>query len=87
MMFVYFQQNVSPTISLFLVELEKSAEALRDYGFLVGKVSCEKELVQEYCTEERYQHTAFLFRGGKEFLSFDLDTVFDVNSIVSEVLL
>lgn len=26
-------------------------------------------------------------RGGKEFLSFDLDTVFDVNSIVSEVLL
>uniref|UniRef100_A0A1A8JD98 Thioredoxin domain containing 16 n=3 Tax=Nothobranchius kuhntae TaxID=321403 RepID=A0A1A8JD98_NOTKU len=86
MMFVYFEQNVSPTISLFLVELEKSAEALRDYGFLVGKVSCEKELVQEYCTEERYQHTAFLFRGGKEFLSFDLDTVFDVNSIVSEVL-
>lgn len=26
-------------------------------------------------------------RGGKEFLSFDLDTLFDVNSIVSEVLL
>lgn len=26
-------------------------------------------------------------RGGKEFLGFDLDTVFDVNSIVSEVLL
>lgn len=30
---------VSPTISLFLVELEKSAEALQDYGVLVGKVS------------------------------------------------
>ncbi|XP_044044139.1 thioredoxin domain-containing protein 16 isoform X3 [Siniperca chuatsi] len=27
-----------------------------------------------------------LARGGKEFLGFDLDTVFDVNSIVSEVL-
>lgn len=26
-------------------------------------------------------------RDGKEFLGFDLDTVFDVNSIVSEVLL
>uniref|UniRef100_A0A1A7WFH0 Thioredoxin domain containing 16 n=1 Tax=Iconisemion striatum TaxID=60296 RepID=A0A1A7WFH0_9TELE len=86
MMFIYFEQKVSPTISLFLVELEKSAEALRDYGVVVGKVSCEKELVHEYCTEERCQHTAFLFRGGKEFLSFDLDTVFDVNSIVSEVL-
>ncbi|KAA8579536.1 hypothetical protein FQN60_006629 [Etheostoma spectabile] len=47
MMFIYFEHQVTPTISLFLVELEK---------------------------------------GGKEFLGFDLDTVFDVNSIVSEVL-
>lgn len=30
---------VSPTISLFLVELEKSADALQDYGVLVGKVA------------------------------------------------
>ncbi|KAI3366068.1 hypothetical protein L3Q82_009884, partial [Scortum barcoo] len=78
--------SVSPTISLFLVELEKSAEALQDYGVLVGKINCNKEVVRSYCTEERVVHTAFLFRGGKEFLGFDLDTVFDVNSIVSEVL-
>ncbi|MEQ2199317.1 hypothetical protein XENOCAPTIV_008109 [Xenoophorus captivus] len=39
MMFLYFKQQVSPTISLFLVELEKSAEALQDYGVLVGKVT------------------------------------------------
>ncbi|KAM6957953.1 thioredoxin domain-containing protein 16 [Tautogolabrus adspersus] len=86
MMFIYFEHQVSPTVSLFLVELEKSAEALQDYGVLVGKVNCNKELVHTYCTEERVLHTAFLFRGGKEFLGFDLDTVFDVNSIVSEVL-
>ena len=30
---------VSPTISLFLLELEKSADALQDYGVLVGKVT------------------------------------------------
>ncbi|XP_005948277.1 thioredoxin domain-containing protein 16 isoform X1 [Haplochromis burtoni] len=86
MMFIYFEHQVSPTISLFLVELEKSAEALQDYGVLVGKVNCNKELVYTYCAEEQLLHTAFLFRGGKEFLSFDLDTIFDVNSIVSEVL-
>ncbi|XP_039998342.1 thioredoxin domain-containing protein 16 [Xiphias gladius] len=86
MMFVYFEHKVSPTISLFLVELEKSAEVLKDYGVLVGKVNCNKELVHTYCTDERLLHTAFLFRGGKEFLGLDLDTVFDVNSIVSEVL-
>ncbi|XP_023185203.1 thioredoxin domain-containing protein 16 isoform X2 [Xiphophorus maculatus] len=86
MMFLYFQQQVSPTISLFLMELEKSAEALQDYGVLVGKVTCKKEPVQAYCTDAKQQHRAFLFRGGKEFLSFSLDTVFDVNSIVAEVL-
>ncbi|KAM7365429.1 hypothetical protein PAMP_016355 [Pampus punctatissimus] len=85
MMFIYFEHQVSPTISLFLVELEKSAEVLQDYGISVGKINCNKELLPSYCTNERV-HTAFLFRSGKEFLSFDLDTVFDVNSIVSEVL-
>ncbi|XP_074482871.1 thioredoxin domain-containing protein 16 [Sebastes fasciatus] len=85
-MFVYFERQVSPTISLFLAELEKSADALKDYGVLVGRVDCNKELVSEYCSEEKVVHTAFLFRGGKEFLGFGLDTVFDVNSIVSEVL-
>ncbi|KAG7234409.1 hypothetical protein INR49_029361 [Caranx melampygus] len=45
MMFIYFEHKVSPTISLFLVELEKSAEVLQDYGVLVGKVNCNKELV------------------------------------------
>ncbi|KAM7375344.1 hypothetical protein PAMA_014445 [Pampus argenteus] len=85
MMFIYFEHQVSPTISLFLVELEKSAEVLQDYGISVGKIDCNKELLPSYCTNERV-HTAFLFRSGKEFLSFDLDTVFDVNSIVSEVL-
>ncbi|CAG6016151.1 unnamed protein product [Menidia menidia] len=85
-MFIYFQHQDSPTIALFLKELEKSAEALQDFGVLVGKVSCEKEPVPKYCSEENLRHTAFLFRGGREFSSFDLDTVFDVNSIVSEVL-
>uniref|UniRef100_A0A3Q3FH34 Thioredoxin domain containing 16 n=1 Tax=Labrus bergylta TaxID=56723 RepID=A0A3Q3FH34_9LABR len=81
MMFIYFEHQVSPTVSLFLVELEKSVEALQDYGVLVGKVTTV--VTHSY---ERALHTAFLFRGGKEFLGFDLDTVFDVNSIVSEVL-
>ncbi|XP_028321761.1 thioredoxin domain-containing protein 16 isoform X2 [Gouania willdenowi] len=91
MMFIYFELQVrclpvSPSLALFLVELEKSAEALKDYGVLVGKLNCNREHVHMYCTDHRRAHTAFLFRGGKEFSGFDLDTVFDVNSIVSEVL-
>lgn len=86
MIFMYFEREVSPSISLFLVELEKSAVVLLDYGVLVGKVNCVKEMVSRYCSEAKILQTAFLFRSGKEFLSFDLDTVFDVNAIVSEVL-
>ncbi|TNN29583.1 Thioredoxin domain-containing protein 16 [Liparis tanakae] len=86
-MFVYFQQQVSDTVSLFLMELEQSADALKYYGVLVGKVDCREEPVLGYCTGEKALSTAFLFRGGKEFLGFNLDTVFSVNSIVSEVLL
>lgn len=86
MMFMYFEREVSPSISLFLVELEKSAVALLDYGVVVGKVNCIKEMVSKYCSDAKVLQTAFLFRSGKEFLSFDLDTVFDVNAIVSEIL-
>ncbi|KAL6115481.1 txndc16 [Pungitius sinensis] len=85
-LFIYFQQLVSSTISLFLVELDQSADALQHYGVLVGKVNCNKEPFHGYCAEEKAINTVFLFRGGKEFLGFSLDTVFDVNSIVSEVL-
>lgn len=85
-MLVFFQRQACPTVSLFLAELEKSAVVLQDYGILVGKLSCNEQPVTRYCTEERLRHRAFLFRSGKEFLSFDLDTLFDVNSIVSEVL-
>lgn len=85
-MFMYFEREVCPSISLFLVELEKSADALQDYGVLVGKVNCNKEMASKYCSEAKVLQTAYLFRSGKEFLSFDLDTVFDVNAIVSEVL-
>lgn len=35
----------------------------------------------------KYLSDCLSIRGGKEFLSFHLDTVFDVNAIVSEVLL
>ncbi|KAJ0009289.1 hypothetical protein NQD34_000991 [Periophthalmus magnuspinnatus] len=86
MMFMYFEREAPPFISVFLVELEKSAEILQDYGVLVGKVNCNKEMVSKYCSDDKVLHTAFLFRSGAEFLSFDLDTVFDVNAIVSEVL-
>ncbi|KAG9328481.1 hypothetical protein JZ751_013563 [Albula glossodonta] len=38
--FVYFGNEVNPTIALFLEHLEKSADALEDYGISVAKLQC-----------------------------------------------
>ncbi|XP_029924672.1 thioredoxin domain-containing protein 16 [Myripristis murdjan] len=84
--FVYFGHQVSPTISLFIVQLEKCAEALHDYGISVAKVNCSRELVAGFCSGEKLMRKAYLFRSGEVLKSFDVDTVFDVNAIVSHVL-
>ncbi|KAL4656246.1 thioredoxin domain-containing protein 16 isoform X1 [Arapaima gigas] len=85
--FLYFGNQVSPTIALFLEQLEKSADALQDYGILVAKVvNCSKITVPKYCTAEKVLKKAYLFRGSDVLKSFGTETVFDVNAIVAHVL-
>ncbi|KAJ8411883.1 hypothetical protein AAFF_G00155210 [Aldrovandia affinis] len=84
--FVYFGNEVNPTIGLFLEHLEKSAHALEDYGILVAKVNCTKERIPKYCTAEKLMKKVYLFRGPTVLKNFDTDTVFDVNAIVAHVL-
>ncbi|XP_059904976.1 thioredoxin domain-containing protein 16 [Gadus macrocephalus] len=85
-MFVYFGHRVSPTISLFLVQLDKSAEALQDYGIVVGKVNCSLGQPAKFCTGERLLKKVYLFRNAELLKSFDVDSVFDINAIVAHVL-
>ncbi|XP_050988530.1 thioredoxin domain-containing protein 16 isoform X1 [Labeo rohita] len=84
--FVYFGNHVNPTIKLFMEQLEMSADALEDYGISVVKVNCSKDAIPNYCTGEELMTKAYLFRGSEVLRSFDIDTVFDVNAIVSHVL-
>ncbi|KAJ8341122.1 hypothetical protein SKAU_G00334130 [Synaphobranchus kaupii] len=84
--FVYFGNEVTPTIGLFLEHLKKSADALEDYGILVAKVNCTKEMVPKYCTGEKVMTKVYLFRGPSVMKIFDMDTVFDVDAIVAHVL-
>ncbi|KAL7862495.1 hypothetical protein SRHO_G00139360 [Serrasalmus rhombeus] len=84
--FIYFGKHVNPAIKAFIEQLEMSAHALEDYGILVGKVNCSKDSVEKYCTGEEVMKKAYLFRGADVLRSFDIDTVFDVNAIVSHVL-
>ncbi|KAF4102026.1 thioredoxin domain-containing protein 16 isoform X2 [Onychostoma macrolepis] len=84
--FIYFGNHVNPTIKLFMEQLEMSADALQDYGISVVKVNCSKDAIANYCTGEKLMTKAYLFRASEVLRSFDIDTVFDVNAIVSHVL-
>ncbi|KAI4889215.1 hypothetical protein NFI96_004721 [Prochilodus magdalenae] len=57
-----------------------------DCDKLLLQVNCSKESVEKYCVGEEVMRRAYLFRGAEVLRSFDIDTVFDVNAIVSHVL-
>ncbi|KAF1520580.1 Thioredoxin domain-containing protein 16, partial [Eudyptes sclateri] len=82
----YFSHNVSPGAQPFLEQIEDSAEALQDYGVSVVKVNCPKEDVSRYCGKENAVRKAYLFRGNMLIREFPTDALFDVNSIVANVL-
>ncbi|OXB64071.1 hypothetical protein ASZ78_001691 [Callipepla squamata] len=82
----YFLHNVSPGAQPFLEQIENSVEALHDYGISVVKVKCPKEDVSRYCERENALRKAFLFRGNMLIREFPTDALFDVNSIVANVL-
>uniref|UniRef100_A0A8D0FIN8 Thioredoxin domain containing 16 n=1 Tax=Strix occidentalis caurina TaxID=311401 RepID=A0A8D0FIN8_STROC len=76
----YFSHN-----GMYLT-IENSAEALQDYGISVVKVICPKEDVSRYCGKENALRKAYLFRGNMLIREFPTDALFDVNSIVANVL-
>ncbi|XP_062474478.1 thioredoxin domain-containing protein 16 isoform X1 [Pezoporus occidentalis] len=82
----YFSHNVSPGAQPFLQQIENSAEALQDYGISVVKVNCPKEDVSRYCGKENALRKAYLFRGNMLIREFPTDALFDVDSIVANVL-
>ncbi|NXW30727.1 TXD16 protein, partial [Phaetusa simplex] len=82
----YFSRNASPGAQPFLEQIENSAEALQDYGISVVKVNCPKEDVSRYCGKENTLRKAYLFRGSMLIREFPTDALFDVNSIVANVL-
>ncbi|NXW67841.1 TXD16 protein, partial [Hirundo rustica] len=82
----FFSPTVSPGAQPFLEQIESSAEALQDYGVSVVKVNCPEEDVSRYCGKENALRKAFLFRGDRLIREFPTDALFDVNSIVANIL-
>ncbi|XP_069712893.1 thioredoxin domain-containing protein 16 [Phaenicophaeus curvirostris] len=82
----YFSHSGSPGAQPFLEQIENSAEALNDYGISVVKVNCPREDVSRYCRKENAVRKAYLFRGNVLIREFPTDALFDVNSIVANIL-
>ncbi|NWT04610.1 TXD16 protein, partial [Mionectes macconnelli] len=82
----FFTPQVSPGAQPFLEQIESSAEALQDYGISVVKVNCPKEDISRYCGKENALRKAYLFRGNILIREFPTDALFDVNSVVANVL-
>ncbi|XP_005986550.1 thioredoxin domain-containing protein 16 isoform X2 [Latimeria chalumnae] len=83
---IYFSQTSPPDVKLFLEQLEKSIDSLEDYGISVAKVNCVMEKIPKYCANENVLREAHLFRGDVRLRGFPIDTLFDVNAIVANVL-
>ncbi|XP_069773122.1 thioredoxin domain-containing protein 16 isoform X2 [Narcine bancroftii] len=83
---IYFKGITNPSISLFLQQLEKSTESLEEYGVTVAQVDCNTENVPKYCENNHVLKKAYLFRANIMLRSFTVDTLFDVDAIVANVL-
>ncbi|XP_074146646.1 thioredoxin domain-containing protein 16 isoform X1 [Sminthopsis crassicaudata] len=83
---VYFSQDVSLDITVFLEELRKAAGPLHNYGIAVVKVNCAKGEVSRYCGKENNLTKAYLFRGNLLLREFPTDALFDVNAIIANAL-
>lgn len=83
---VYYYKRDMTRIRTFMNEYEQSAEFLEVYGVKFGLYDCRAELVEELCHTELTEHYIYTYRQGAQLLKLELQTMFDVNSIMSNIL-
>nr|XP_056707115.1 thioredoxin domain-containing protein 16 [Euleptes europaea] len=83
---VYFRRDASPSVDVFLEQLENSVGALRDYGISVLKVNCHQGEALGYCREDSSVGKAYLFKGHVLIRELPTDALFSVDAIVANVL-
>ncbi|KAL5009411.1 hypothetical protein ScPMuIL_014992 [Solemya velum] len=86
---VFFYTRDMPRLRAFFKELERAADFLDVYGVKIGIVDCsEVEMMEKIrdCSTSKAEKFIFIYRDGSELLTLGLDTMFDVNSIMSNML-
>lgn len=73
-------------LGVFYKEYSKSAKVLAEFNIQLYMVNCDKVNIGEYCKMKDSHHNVYIFRKGNELLNFSLDSMFDVDAIVSNIL-
>ncbi|XP_064600782.1 thioredoxin domain-containing protein 16-like [Liolophura sinensis] len=82
----YFYKREVPRLPSFYREYERSAELLATYHVKCAVVDCTQGKSTEHCQKKKGEHFVYAFRDGYELLQMELETMFDVNSIMSNIL-
>ncbi|XP_060063062.1 thioredoxin domain-containing protein 16-like [Ylistrum balloti] len=83
---VYYFKRDMARLRTFMKEYDKSAEFLEVYGVKFGVFDCRSQLEEEVCGTEMAEHNIYTYRQGATLLQLELQTMFDVNSIMSNIL-
>lgn len=85
---VYYYKRDIPRLKGFLKELDKSAEYLKLYGVEVGFFDCGNlhEAKEPKCNEHNAEFQIFTYKSNYVLLELGLETMFDINSIMSNML-
>lgn len=83
---VYFSTITFSGLKNFLLELESAAKLMSPFGVKVGKVDCRINRVPNYCNLPEVHNSVYAFKNGGELLELLLVNMFDVNSIMSNIL-
>ncbi|XP_033734149.1 thioredoxin domain-containing protein 16-like [Pecten maximus] len=84
---VYYFKRDMARLRTFMKEYEKSAEFLEVYGVKFGVYDCRSQPVEEeVCGTDTVEHNIYTYRQGATLLQLELQTMFDVNSIMSNIL-
>ncbi|XP_033102827.1 thioredoxin domain-containing protein 16-like [Anneissia japonica] len=72
----------------FLDGFYEASDYLKDFKIKLSVVNCNTAFIQKYCSEkeEILMSKVFVFRNGASLTDLAIDTLFDINSIVSSVL-
>ncbi len=82
---VHFYWKDITRLKLFFNEYNLASQLLSNYNVRFGMVNCKVEDL-EYCKKKNVQKNVYAFRDKQEMLDLPLENMFDVNSIMSNIL-